>query len=126
MFVAGTPDPGDERPRTMTFWGRMFAGVAPGTLFAPSGLPEGEAVPGAWHLPGEMAMSVDIVRQETDRLHLPLRVIDVNRPGEDEPLLARYVGPEDVLPLVVRSDSGRLEGLDAITPANVRRFLSRH
>ena len=125
LFVAGAPDPGDERPRPMPFWSRMMSGVAPGYPFAPSGLREGEVEPGAWHLPGDMQIAVDTVHEEATRRHLSVRVIDVNRPGPDRELVEKYVGSEDLLPLLVRSDNGRLDGLENFTPGAVRRFLSQ-
>jgi len=126
MFVAGAPDPGEDKPLGVGFWGRLATFVLPATIWEPNGLTHPPPEPGAWHLPGEMLMSIEIVEREAARLHLPVRIIDVNHSGTDRPLVDRYVGPDDLLPLVVRSDSGRLDGFESITPGAVRQFLSRH
>jgi len=126
MFVAGAPDPGEYRPYYLGFWGRIGAGFLPGSLWSRSGMAHREPPPGAWHVPGDMLMSVELVEREAARLHLPLRVIDVNQPEDDRALVEHYVRPDDVLPFLVRSDNDRLSGFEEFTPETVRRFLSHH
>jgi len=53
-----------------------------------------------------------------------VRVIDLERPGEDAALVERYVRPESLLPLLVSPHGERLEGMDAFVPSRLRRFLS--
>jgi hypothetical protein len=53
-----------------------------------------------------------------------VRLVDVNRPGEDGPLVDRFVTPELALPILVRPDGKRIWGIESFTASNVRRFLS--
>ena len=51
--------------------------------------------------------------------------MDVNRPGEHLDLVHRVVGPNDVLPILLRPDGARLEGTENFVPDVLSRFLSR-
>lgn len=123
LFVAGAPDPGELRPPIAGAWGRM---LMPASMVLSAGPPPSTPPPGAWHLPREMEMAVEVVMKEADRRQIPVRVVDVNRPGEDRPLVERYITPDDLLPLLVRSDNTRLEGFEQFTPAEIRQFLGHH
>lgn len=154
LFVAGAPDPGDTRPPTFTGFQRVLSLVVPPlllenvntqtehpqyvgdskdrvitSLFPPHATELTRSYPplpvGAWHLPGDMMMALEVAQHETERLHLPLQVIDVNNVA-DRTLVDRYVGVGDVLPMLVRSDGTRLEGFESFEARKVRRFLGRH
>jgi len=50
-------------------------------------------------------------------------IVDVNQPAGFQALVARWVGPNDVLPILVRPDGARLEGIEEFGPRRVRRFI---
>jgi len=77
-----------------------------------------------WHLaPAQMA-SLQVVLDAAKRQRRGVFVVDVNRPGVYQSLVERHVGPDDVLPLLVRPDGARLEGQESFDPARVRRFIA--
>jgi hypothetical protein len=135
MFVAGEPETGGSlRSAGTSFLGRLGGGFAPSTMYlglhekappATTGSSTSETDPRAWHLsPGQtdcVNMVLDIAEREKRRV----TVIDVDRPIGQVELVRRWVGPEDVLPLLVRPDGSRLMGLESFTPRNVRRFIRR-
>jgi hypothetical protein len=59
-----------------------------------------------------------------ERQHRSLLVVDVNAPGDHRDLVERWVGAEDVLPLLVRPDGRRLGGEENFVPGRVRRFIA--
>ncbi len=56
---------------------------------------------------------------------IAVKVVDVDHTGSDLPLLQRWMGPNDDLPALVRTDGTRLAGEDAMTPVQVAEFLQR-
>lgn len=78
-----------------------------------------------WHLPPAQMACVQIVLDAAKRQGRGVVVVDVDRPGEHKDLVDRYVGSNDVLPLLVREDGARLEGEERFAPAEVRRFIAR-
>jgi len=133
LFVAGEPDTVPEPLRDVgaAVFGR-FAGVMMGeavvgppnekthfeTVREPP--PEGQE---PWHLSREQNQAVQLVQDIAARLHTTLVVVDVNRAGDRRDLVERWVGTDDLLPLLVRSDGSRLEGLEQFLPELVRSFL---
>lgn len=122
LFVAGMPLsdawPGGQsyhfsvgfkggQPIGATSWG----GVEPGDLFPDQTY-------------GEQAREGRLVLEIAKALGCRIQVINVNNPREDRALAAKYVGPDDELPLLVRSDGARLSGDEEFVPGTVRRFLS--
>jgi hypothetical protein len=67
---------------------------------------------------------LQIVLDAAKRQQREVLVVDVDRPGGQHDLVERCVGPEDVLPLLLRSDGARLEGQENFAPAKVRRFIA--
>jgi hypothetical protein len=52
-----------------------------------------------------------------------VKVVDVNRSGQDAALVQRYVLPDDELPVLIRTDGARLAGSDSFVPDRVKEFL---
>jgi hypothetical protein len=50
-------------------------------------------------------------------------VVDVNEPTANKDLIAGWVGPTDVFPLLVRPDGARLAGDENFRPQKLRRFV---
>jgi hypothetical protein len=77
-----------------------------------------------WLLPPSQAACAEMVIEIVERQQLPLLVVDVNRPGEFREMVARWVEPTGVMPLLVRPDGARLEGEENFVPGKVRRFVA--
>jgi hypothetical protein len=93
-----------------------------GTKSTPTdGTPPAEGLPR--HLPMPEGQCVEMVLEIARKEGRRVTVIDVDRAGERQPLVNRWVGENDVLPLLIRPDGARLEGLEEFLPARVRRFI---
>jgi hypothetical protein len=79
---------------------------------------------GALAWPPDQVMCAQRVLDLAKKAGRAVRLVDVNQPGDDRPLVAQYVGEADLLPLLVRSDGARLEGVEAFTSEAVRTFLA--
>ncbi len=139
LFVAGEPDSGVgslQNGKTNVFdrvidAALPFGGHIPvSRSSSPPGAvpPLGEADPSMtddrpWHLPPQQLRCVDLVLQLARRQRKRVTVVDVNRAGAQQPLVDRWVGANDVLPLLVRPDGARLGGVEQFVPQRVRRFL---
>ena len=77
-----------------------------------------------WRLPPSQAACLDIVLEAAKRQQRTVLVVDVDRPGEHRDLVNRYLGPDDVLPLLIRPDGARLEGEEEFTSTKVRKFIA--
>ena len=133
LFVAGEPDTGPDPLRDVdtSVWSR-FAGVfvggavvghftgASGGKGAPRPLAEGQV---HWHLSREQNQCVELVLQVAQREGRTVQLVDVNLAGDDQSLVDRWVGPDDLLPILVRPDGDRLTGLEEFVPGRVRRFI---
>ena len=140
LFVAGEPQSTpDLRESTVGMGERLVGLIVPG-----AGIPARELRPGSaenpssatdigatpssdprpWHLPPSQTACLDIVLDTAERQREEVLVVDVDRPGEHRDLVERYVGSNDVLPLLLRPDGARLEGLENFTPARVRKFIA--
>jgi hypothetical protein len=132
LFVAGEPDPGgasaEDFPTSLI--GRLAGAViglrwvnARGSspVVAEPPPTSAEAVP--WHLPAPQVLCVNLVSEVADGLARRVALIDVNRPAGREELIERWVGPTDVLPLLVRPDGLRLDGMESFTKKRLRRFI---
>jgi hypothetical protein len=123
MFVGGDPDLQGElasKPAGVGGFARMFL-PAPVAEQAASPPPQ----PGeAWLIPADQLMCSERLVRAAQRAHRTVRLIDVNRPGVDRPLVEAFVTASDVLPIAVRSDGRRLVGAEDFAPGEVRRFLS--
>jgi len=124
VFVGGDPSLFDRLPALPGGFARMASFVLPPTLLLGPARPSVKPGPDApWPIPADQLMALQHLAEVTRRTGTGVRVIDVNRPGEDRSLVERYVGPEDVLPVLVRPDGARLQGFEAFNPAGLRRFV---
>jgi hypothetical protein len=139
LFVAGEPDSGIgslQEGKTNVF-DRVIDAALPFGGHIPvsrSSNPPGDVPPlgeaaasttgdRPWHLPPEQLRCVDLVLSVARRERKEVTVVDVNRASAQQALVDRWVGPKDVLPLLVRPDGARLEGVEEFVPQRVRRFL---
>jgi len=76
-----------------------------------------------WRLPPDQVQCVDMVLRIARRERRTVTVVDVNRAGAQQDLVHRWVGPNDVLPLLARMDGSRLEGIEEFVPQKVRKFI---
>ena len=74
--------------------------------------------------PPDQVMCAQRLIDLAKRAHRSVRVVDVNRPGADRPLVERYVTADDVLPIAVRADGQRVVGVEGFDPPNLRQFLA--
>ncbi len=124
FFVGGDPDLADDlasKPATVGGFARIFlpASVA-GFVSDPRTQRPAE---NSWLIPTSQVMCAELLVRAAERTHRTIQIVDVNRPGEDRPLVERFVQASDVLPIAVRADGMRLVGAEAFTPSNLRRFL---
>ena len=136
LFVAGIPGEAEEPESHSTMvrwllganaevrfveWRRERRRRSSGSAYpGPPPLPE----EGPWHFPRKAAASVSLVCESASRAGRHVTFIDVNRPGVYQELVRRWVGANDVFPLLIRSDGSRLEGIENFTPRNVRAFVT--
>jgi hypothetical protein len=90
--------------------------------------PESAPPPGAtpqepWHIPRELVQCVKLAQDAARREGRTIVVVDVNRPERHKDLVDRWIGPNTVLPLLVRTDGARLEGSEEFVPKKVRQFV---
>jgi hypothetical protein len=77
----------------------------------------------SWHLPREVILCVNLVLEIARDKGKKVTVVDVNRAGDRQPFVDRWVGPTDVLPLFVRTDGARLAGCEKFLPRRLRQFI---
>jgi len=134
FFVAGEPDSGANSIRLggvglLLRWttmivpgaGRLGPGGAtpPGTEFEQPPLRDSRP----WHLPAQQLICANMVLDAAEHAGRAVTIIDVDRPGDEQPLVERWFGPRDVIPILVRPDGGRIMGAENFSPAKVRRFI---
>ena len=134
LFVAGEPDPGipSVRDSTVHLTDRLI-GVypplgrrmkpSPGTSIAADDaqpLPSGEP---PWRLPPEQIHCVNTVFEMANLEGATLTVIDVDRAGERQYLVDRWFAENQLIPLLVRADGSKLDGIENFTPRKVRQFI---
>jgi hypothetical protein len=140
MFVSGQPEPdGQEEVSQMVRNARrgiivptmlLFLPKTPANGASPSSGPDGAPPPVPLDHPRNRAFApeqiacVEMVNAAAEAEHERVAVIDVNQPGDHTDLVAQWVGADDILPILVRPDGGRLVGAEQFTPRAVRRFLS--
>ncbi len=121
LFIAGVPlrdaIPSSARPMVLG-----SAGL-PGFTFVRSigGPEDGDLGPGQIY--GDQAETARMVLEIARQCGASVRVVDVDRSGDDRGLVERVVGPNDALPILTRPDGARLSGSDSMTPVRVSRFL---
>jgi len=128
LFLAGDPVLAQRQAsRPPMYWGiaRFFRGSA----LLPGGIADRMA-PGREHptepnaFPADQVMVAQQLSEAAKRLGRTVMIVDVNQPGDDRALVQRFVGPNDVLPIAVRSDGTRLEGAESFDPGTLQDFLS--
>lgn len=144
LFVTGEPDPGlpSTRDVTLSVGDRIWGSFVPlglmlksptGPLIKPgqgppysaeSALPP-EPKGDSWRLPPQQIQCVNAVVDLARRERRTLTIVDVDRAGARQPLVDRWVGSDDILPILVRPDGARLEGLENFGPRQLRRFIHR-
>lgn len=132
LFVAGEPDSGAPSPRdtTISMGSRVFGTIVPLSLVMKSGQrpsysPDSAEPPSprAWRLPPQQIHCVNRVLHIARREGRTVTVVDVDRAAARQDLVDRWVGADDVLPLLVRPDGARLEGLENFGARSLRRFI---
>ena len=125
MFLAGEPGSGEEP-------GWRYVGFLDGTIrqraarrAARNPPPPGVTGQEPWHFPPEMVKHVNLVLEVAQREGRTVTIVDVNRAGEHLDLVHRLVGPNNVVPILVRPDGARLEGTENFVPDVLRQFMSR-
>ena len=141
LFVGGEPGPGVDPLRGLdTSFARYERGMAApvGTFHTAKELEmligkrrspnpvDGRSSPTekrAWHLPRPQLECVEMVARIAKAEGRRLTVVDVNRPGEHQDLIDRWLTPDTTLPVLVRGGGTRLEGIDEFLPRKVGRFI---
>jgi hypothetical protein len=134
LFVAGEPASGVPAPRdvTLSMGARMWGAFVPIGLMlkagqGPSYSPDSALPPpgkeGAWRLSPQQIHVVNAVLDVARREGRTVTVVDVDRAAARQDLVDRWVGSDDVMPLLVRPDGARLEGLENFSPGRLRRFI---
>lgn len=136
MFVAGEPDSGVPHLRntSLSIPARLLGTLLPYQLFFASQDraaalnsqrdPTAPRPPPNWELPPGQIHCVNAVLETAERLSRKVTLIDVDRAGAPQELIDRWVGPNDVFPILVRPDGARLEGEENFDSPIIRRFLS--
>ena len=131
MFVAGVPRTGiGELDVYAGFSGRVVGFFATGLI--QSGLWQQAQNVRDWEIrhdqnwvlpPGQIQV-VNEVLEQTEKQQRTVTIIDVNRPSGWEETIARWVQPEDTLPVLVAPDGSRLVGMEEFSPRSVRKFVA--
>ncbi|MGA7860848.1 MAG: hypothetical protein WCB19_03205 [Thermoplasmata archaeon] len=133
LFVAGEPGPGADSMRDVetSMVRRMAGSIVGGWWFgakrggsrsagsSPPAHPDDQL----WHLPPEQIGCANMVFDIAQRMGRTVALVDANRPAGHQDLVERWVGSDSLLPLLVRRDGARLEGVDEFIPRTVRRFI---
>jgi len=142
LFVSGEPKVLPDIRESTVGLGERMAGMLsglPGNLALPKHLqpgysenqsggadsnpsPNSDETP--WHLPPAQMACLGIVSDAAEQQRKEVLVVDVNRPGPHRDLVDQYIGPGDVLPMLLRPDGARLEGQENFLPNIVRRFIA--
>ncbi len=122
VFLGSDPGLADRlagRPAPVGWMSRTFL---PGNLVLARGSTGGPSAEGAF--PADQLMCAQRLIDLAKRSHRTVRIVDVNRPGDDRPLVERFVGPDDVLPVAVRADGQRLVGAEGFGKPRLLDFLA--
>ncbi|HYA57242.1 MAG TPA: hypothetical protein VEH57_02090 [Thermoplasmata archaeon] len=79
--------------------------------------------PPTWHIPRPQNQAAALVLDVAEENGREVTIVDVNRPEGQQSLVDRWVGPDDLLPLLVRTDGARLQGIEEFVPKRVREFV---
>jgi len=75
--------------------------------------------------PADQIMCAQKVLDQAKKAGRAVQLVDVNRPGEARAQVLKFVGPGDLLPVLLRSDGARLAGADSFERKAIREFLAR-
>jgi len=129
LFVGGEPiDPNDPLQQvSASVFARFANTLLPAVAWSRSPSKVRPADPAAtgppWHLGRQEIFCVNQVLEVAEKLGRSVTVVDVNRAGEQQPLVDRWVGNEDILPILVRPDGERLEGSENFSSSILRKFI---
>jgi hypothetical protein len=133
LFVAGEPDSGQGSTQVLdsSVARRLTGFLAGGWMFMTRNdppAPAASALPSAadsqpWHLPQPQIQAVNLVVEVAEGAGRRVGLVDVNRPEGRQALVDQWVGSDGVLPLLVRPDGARLQGIEEFHPRNVRTFI---
>lgn len=132
LFVSGEPGPGPDPGRDVvsSMPRRLLGTVIPTAWFHP-GIAGGGTPPSlapeddwsTWHLSREATACVDMVLDVAEKEGRTVSIINANDPREHADLVRRWIGPEDLFPILVRPDGRRLVGEDEFSPGKIQRFV---
>jgi len=110
-------------PGTVSWLARTVfpANVFLGPPFRSSKSSEDEIGP----FPADQVMCAQRVLDQAKKVGRTVQFVDVNRPGEARELVLRFMGPGDVLPVLLRQDGARLAGAESFDGRTIREFLTR-
>jgi hypothetical protein len=76
-----------------------------------------------WRLPPEQIHCVNTVLKVAKREGTTVTVVDVDRAGDQQYLVSRWVGEDQIFPLLVRADGSKLVGIENFTARMIRHFI---
>jgi len=125
LFVSGEPGPPETlSPLIGTSVGaRLFGSVIPASWFPDRTPPPGPR-PEDWHVPREEVATANLVFEIARETGRPVALVNANGSGTDAELASKWVGANDLLPVLVRSDGERLVGLEQFRPKTIRTFMA--
>jgi hypothetical protein len=130
LFVAGEPDMGRSHYVPLNVGMRLIGSIFPVTLLLGSRQPSSagstpgdELAESPLYLPPDQVQCVNIVLEEAVLVHRYVTIVDVNLSSTPSDFVARYVGPDEIYPILVRPDGQRLEGFESFDVKRVRHFL---
>jgi hypothetical protein len=125
MFVAGEPGSGEQPGWKLV--GFLDGSIRQRAAKRSAGNPPPLGATGSepWHFPPELVKHINLVVGVAHREGRTVTIVDVNRAGDLQALVDRFVGPNDVLPILVRPDGARMEGTENFVPEGVRQFMIR-
>lgn len=129
LFVSGEPGPEEDLSRDVSysFLSRLTGTVVPPAMLRGKGSTAPPVRPARpaneWHVPRAEIMTVNLVLEEAKEAGCGVTLVNVNQPGDQRDLVSRWVHPDDILPLLARSDGSRLSGMEQFRPTAVRRFV---
>lgn len=131
LLVSGEPGPDTDPANYRSFGATLASLFIPPTLLVgqakshPESTTSSPDVGVSWHIPRASIPCVNLVLEIAKSKGWEVALVNANASGQEQGLVSRWVGPGDLLPVLVRPDGERLAGLDSFTPGNVRRFLTK-
>ena len=133
LFVSGETDSGADPFRDVSssvlsrttgmMFGEAFGGKPAGSSDWKAAQDPSSRARGQLHLSLEESQCTRLVLEIAADEGRQVTVVDVNRADDHRDLVSRWVGPDELLPLLVRPDGARLAGAEQFVPKGVRRFI---